>query len=158
MRKRAVAFPACVMGKGFQIVGQRKGRAMRLAQEMSQTYRSAFAEVRAIGLSHSAGEKLARFVLDWAASQTPEKGSNRYRLTLPHEEIAQMIGATRESVTRLFADFKKKQVLLVRIPIWYLRTRQSWNGWSRHIDKAVFTVCTFTQTNHQEFHQIRQFQ
>jgi len=88
--------------------------ALRVAQEMSQTYHSAFAEMRTIGLSHSAAEKLARFVLDWAASQKPEKDSNRYRLTLTHEEIAQLIGATRETVTRLFADFKKKQLLLVK--------------------------------------------
>jgi len=32
-------------------------------------------------------------------------------MTLTHEEIAQMIGASRETVTRLFADFKKKNLL-----------------------------------------------
>ncbi len=36
------------------------------------------------------------------------------KLTLTHEEIAQMIGASRETVTRLFADFKKKQFLQVK--------------------------------------------
>jgi CRP/FNR family transcriptional regulator len=36
------------------------------------------------------------------------------KLTLTHEEIAQMIGASRETVTRLFADFKKKQLLEVK--------------------------------------------
>jgi len=35
-------------------------------------------------------------------------------LTLTHEEIAQMIGASRETVTRLFADFKKKQLLQIK--------------------------------------------
>ena len=34
-------------------------------------------------------------------------------MTLTHEEIAQMIGASRETVTRLVADFKKKQVLQI---------------------------------------------
>lgn len=34
-------------------------------------------------------------------------------LPLTHEQIAQMIGASRETVTRLFADFKKKQVLQI---------------------------------------------
>ena len=29
-------------------------------------------------------------------------------------QIAQMIGASRETVTRLFADFKKKQLLQVK--------------------------------------------
>ena len=42
------------------------------------------------------------------------KGEVRLALSLTHEEIAQMIGATRETVTRLFADFKKKQLLQVK--------------------------------------------
>src|SRR5487761_507852 len=39
-------------------------------------------------------------------------GNNRelhYVSPLTHEEIAQIIGAFRETVTRLFADFRKKQ-------------------------------------------------
>jgi CRP/FNR family transcriptional regulator len=35
------------------------------------------------------------------------------KLTLMHEEIAQMIGSSRETVTRLLADFRKKQLLQV---------------------------------------------
>ena len=42
-----------------------------------------------------------------------EKGQVRIRLTLTHEEIAQMIGSSRETVTRLLADFRKKQLLQV---------------------------------------------
>jgi CRP/FNR family transcriptional regulator len=32
-------------------------------------------------------------------------------MTLTHEEIAEMIGTTRETVSRLFSDFRKKQLL-----------------------------------------------
>ncbi len=88
--------------------------ALRVAQELSETYQSAFAEMRTIGLSHSTGEKLARFLLDWSANHKPENGSVKFNLTLTHEEIAQMIGASRETVTRLFADFKKKNLLRVK--------------------------------------------
>ena len=70
--------------------------------------------MRTIGLSHSAGEKLARFLLDLAANHDEGKGEVKLTLTLTHEEIAQMIGASRETVTRLFADFKKRQFLQVR--------------------------------------------
>ncbi len=88
--------------------------ALRVAQELSETYQSAFAEMRTIGLSHSAGEKLARFVLDWSANHKSENGSVKFTLTLTHEEISQMIGASRETVTRLFADFKKKNLLQIK--------------------------------------------
>jgi CRP/FNR family cyclic AMP-dependent transcriptional regulator len=88
--------------------------ALRVAQELSDTYQSAFAEMRTIGLSHSAGEKLARFVLDWTASHNTDKDTIKTKLSFTHEEIAQMIGASRETVTRLLADFRKKQLLQVK--------------------------------------------
>jgi CRP/FNR family transcriptional regulator, cyclic AMP receptor protein len=88
--------------------------ALRVAQQLGETYHSAIAEMRTIGLSHSAGEKLARFLLDLCADHVEGKGEVRLTLTLTHEEIAQIIGASRETVTRLFADFKRKQLLQVK--------------------------------------------
>ena len=89
--------------------------ALRVAQQLGETYHSAIAEMRTIGLSHSASEKLARFLLDYlSANQSEGKGDMKMTLTLTHEEIAQMIGASRETVTRLFADFKKKEFLQVK--------------------------------------------
>ncbi|MGB6624182.1 MAG: Crp/Fnr family transcriptional regulator [Candidatus Acidiferrales bacterium] len=88
--------------------------ALRVAQQLGETYHSAVAEMRSIGLSHSAGEKLARFLLDWCASHGNGKGEIRAKLTLTHEEIAQTIGTSRETVTRLFTDFKKKQLLQIK--------------------------------------------
>ncbi len=88
--------------------------ALRVARELSETYYSAFDEMRTIGLSSSAGEKLARFILEWAANQPNGASPLRITLSLTHEEIAQMIGSSRETVTRLFADFKKKDLLQVK--------------------------------------------
>jgi CRP/FNR family transcriptional regulator, cyclic AMP receptor protein len=88
--------------------------ALRVAQQLGETYHSAIAEMRTIGLSHSAGEKLARFLLDLCAGHEEGTGEVKLTLTLTHEEIAQMIGASRETVTRLFASFKKKQLLQVK--------------------------------------------
>jgi len=88
--------------------------ALRAAQLLGETYHSAIAEMRNIGLSHSAAEKLARFLLDLSSNHDQGKGEIRLTLTLTHEEIAQRIGASRETVTRLFADFKKKQHLQVK--------------------------------------------
>ena len=86
--------------------------ALRVAQQLGETYHAAIAEMRTIGLSHSAGEKLARFLLEWAANYPEEKGQIRLKLTLTHEEIV-MIGSSRETVTRLLADFRRKQLLQV---------------------------------------------
>jgi CRP/FNR family transcriptional regulator, cyclic AMP receptor protein len=85
--------------------------ALRVAQQLGETYHTAISEMRTIGLSHSAGEKLARFLLEWAAHHPEEQGQLRFKLTHTHEEIAQMIGSSRETVTRLLADFRKKQLV-----------------------------------------------
>jgi CRP/FNR family transcriptional regulator, cyclic AMP receptor protein len=88
--------------------------SLRVAQQLGETYHAAVDEMRSIGLSLSAGEKLARFLLDWSGKHGDGSTEIRAKLTLTHEEIAQMIGASRETVTRLFADFKKKR--FVQIP------------------------------------------
>ena len=88
--------------------------ALRVAQQLGETYHSAIAEMRTIGLSHSAGEKLARFLLYLSEDRGDANGEIRVTLSLTHEEIAQMIGTSRETVTRLFADFKKQQLLQVK--------------------------------------------
>ncbi len=87
--------------------------ALRVAQQLGETYHSAIAEMRTIGLSHSASEKLARFLLEWTSNSPEEKGQIRIKMTLTHEEIAQMIGSSRETVTRLLADFRRKQILQI---------------------------------------------
>ena len=98
--------------------------ALRVAQQLSETYHAAVAEMRSIGLSHSAGEKFARFLLDWCANHGDGNSELRATLTLTHEEIAQMIGASRETVTRLFADFKKRQILQVKGSTLVVRDKQ----------------------------------
>jgi len=87
--------------------------ALRVAQQLGETYHSAIAEMRTIGLSHSASEKLARFLLEWSATGSEEKGQVRIKMTLTHEEIAQMIGSSRETVTRLLAEFRRKGLLQI---------------------------------------------
>lgn len=98
---------------------------LRVAQQLGETYHSAIAEMRTIGLSHSASEKLARFLLDLSGEHNDGKGEVRLTLTFTHEEIAQMIGASRETVTRLFADFKKKQLLQVKGSTVIIKSRAS---------------------------------
>jgi CRP/FNR family transcriptional regulator, cyclic AMP receptor protein len=88
--------------------------ALHVAQQLGEIYHSAISEMRTIGLSHSATEKLARFLLELVADHDEGNGEIKLTLTLTHEEIAQIIGASRETVTRLFAHFKRKQFLQVR--------------------------------------------
>ena len=84
----------------------------KVAEQLSDKYNTACHEVRSLGLSHSAGEKLAKLLLEWTSKNGEAcKQEPRLKLALTHEEIAQMIGTSRETVTRLFADLKKRQIV-----------------------------------------------
>ena len=84
----------------------------KVAEQLSEKYNNACHEVRSLGLSHSAGEKLAKLLLEWSSRNGESaKQEPRLKLALTHEEIAQMIGTSRETVTRLFADLKRRQVI-----------------------------------------------
>jgi CRP/FNR family cyclic AMP-dependent transcriptional regulator len=85
--------------------------ALRVSQQLAETYHAAVAELRSIGLSHSADEKLARFLLEWCSSHRNGAEDDRATLTLTHEEIAQIVGSSRETVTRLLSNFKRKKLL-----------------------------------------------
>jgi CRP/FNR family transcriptional regulator, cyclic AMP receptor protein len=87
--------------------------ALRVAEMLSNIYYATCQEVRYLGLSSSAAEKLARFLLDLKPAKSSGPGPARVTLTLTHEEIANMIGSSRETVSRLFARFKDKHVIEV---------------------------------------------
>jgi CRP/FNR family transcriptional regulator len=88
---------------------------LRVAEHLSNNYHDAFEQVRSLGLSHSASEKLAKLMLEWCAKSGKEidKGIS-LKLTLTHEEIAQIIGASRETVTRLLGAFKQEQMIYIK--------------------------------------------
>jgi CRP/FNR family transcriptional regulator len=88
---------------------------MHAAQQLSDKYHAAQREIRSLGLSQTTGEKLAKLLLDWCKSggEVTSKGV-RIKVLLTHEEIAQMIGTTRETVTRLLSDFKRRKIIEVK--------------------------------------------
>jgi CRP/FNR family cyclic AMP-dependent transcriptional regulator len=88
--------------------------ALRIAEQLSRNYYTAYEEIRTLGLASSPAEKLAKLLLSWESGKGKADGPLQLKLTLTHEEIAEMIGTTRETVSRLFSDFKKKQWLQVK--------------------------------------------
>jgi CRP/FNR family transcriptional regulator, cyclic AMP receptor protein len=85
--------------------------AIRVAQQLSCNYYSAYEGIRTLGLANSPGKKLAKILLGWSAERGDSVNSLRLHLGLTHEEIADMIGTSRETVSRLFSEFKRKQFI-----------------------------------------------
>lgn len=85
--------------------------ALKVAEMLSNIYHATCQEIRYLGLASTAGEKLARFLLDLKPAKGSEPGKERAVLTLTREEIASMIGTSRETVSRLIAGFKRKRLI-----------------------------------------------
>ncbi len=88
--------------------------ALRVAEQLSRNYYAAYEEIRTLGLTSSPAEKFAKLLLSWSPNAGNANEPTHLALTLTHEEIAEMIGTTRETVSRLFSDFKKKQLLQLK--------------------------------------------
>ncbi len=87
--------------------------ALRVAEQLSRNYYSAYEGIRTLGLSNSPAERFAKLLLEWSNAPT-NADPLQVKLTLTHEEIAEIIGTTRETVSRLFSQFKKKQLLQLK--------------------------------------------
>lgn len=87
---------------------------LNAAEHLSQNCQSAYEMIRSLGLSHSVSEKLARLLLEWAADGEETKDGLRIKVSLTHEEIAQLIGTSRETVTRVLSEFREKQLAQLR--------------------------------------------
>jgi CRP/FNR family cyclic AMP-dependent transcriptional regulator len=84
---------------------------LQVAQHLGRDCHSAYEVIRSIGLRDSVEEKLARFLVEWSAGGQTTSGGLRVKLALTHEEIAQLIGCSQESVSRSFSDFKRRHIL-----------------------------------------------
>ena len=85
--------------------------ALRVAQQLSRNYYSAYDEIRTLGLSNSPGQRLAKLLLGWSTERGDSSHSLHLHLLLTHEEIAEMIGTSREAVSRLFSYFRMKHLI-----------------------------------------------
>ena len=88
--------------------------ALRVAEQLSRNYYAAYEEIRTLGLTSSPSEKFAKLLLSWSPNAGKANEPAHLTLTVTHEEIAEMIGTTRETVSRLFSDFKKKQLVQLK--------------------------------------------
>jgi CRP/FNR family transcriptional regulator len=98
----------------LRLLNSHSDACMNAAQQLSEKYASAQRDIRTLGLAQSTSEKLAKLILNWCEGEEETAEGTRLQVLLTHEEIAQMIGTTRETVTRLLSDFKRKKLISVK--------------------------------------------
>ncbi len=85
-----------------------------VAKQLGALYSGACEQLRTVGLSATAPEKLAGLLLDWSANTQDTKQGMPIKLSLTHEEIAEFIGTSRETVTRTLSEFKNQQLVALQ--------------------------------------------
>ncbi len=95
----------------LRFLKERGDACLRAAQHVSRDCQDAYDVVRTIGLSHSVSGRVAKFLLTSAKDGQVTAGVVRARLALTHEDIAQLMGTSREAITRALSEFRKKEIV-----------------------------------------------
>jgi len=82
-----------------------------VSEELTREFTLACEQLRTVGLSSSAPEKLARLLLEWSENGQAAEAGTKFRFSLTHEEIGEFIGASRETVTRTLTTFKNRRLV-----------------------------------------------
>lgn len=85
-----------------------------ILKQLTANYHSACEQLKTVGLSSSAPEKLARLLLGWSEAGEETKTGTRITMPLTHQEIAEFIGSSRETVTRTLSDFRSRNMVTMK--------------------------------------------
>ncbi|MGC2703311.1 MAG: Crp/Fnr family transcriptional regulator [Candidatus Acidiferrales bacterium] len=97
-----------------ELVREMEGDAMaarHAAELVSEACYFILTKMRDVELSESTGQRLARCLLGLLAHNADSGGEAALQLDLSQETIAQMIGLSRETVTRLMSRFRTKHIV-----------------------------------------------
>jgi CRP/FNR family transcriptional regulator, cyclic AMP receptor protein len=98
-----------------RFVAEHRDVQFNIARQLIEECESDANQIRALGLANSAAERLAQLLLTWCEEEgRPSESGMRFPVAMTHEAISQMIGTSRETVTRLLKSFRDKKILTVR--------------------------------------------
>lgn len=95
----------------LNFIGAESPAALNAIRELSATYHKAHSKICSLGLSASVSDKLARLFLDWYDRNAEDGSGAHITMDYTHEEIAEMIGTSRETVTRLLKRFRNRKLI-----------------------------------------------
>lgn len=83
-------------------------------RQLGLQYNIACEQLRTIALSASATQKMARLLLNWSSQGRRTQEGIKVNVPFTHEQIAECVGSTRETVTRTLSDFKRRHLIAIR--------------------------------------------
>ena len=90
--------------------------SLHAVEMLNHEYRAALTDACRLALSGSIAGRMARLLLDLASAsgEIEPNGAACFHLSMTHEEIAAMLGTSRESVTRVLSEFRRKGILQMK--------------------------------------------
>jgi CRP/FNR family cyclic AMP-dependent transcriptional regulator len=89
--------------------------SLHAVESLSNEYRSVLANACRIALSSSIAGRVAHLLLELAAeSGTADNPQPEIHMALKHEDIAAMLGSSRESVTRVLTSLRRKNIISIQ--------------------------------------------
>jgi CRP/FNR family transcriptional regulator len=98
----------------LQLLAKHPEMHQGVVKQLTTLYSGACEQLRTVGLSASAPERVARLLLDWASEGKQTKSGTQIKVPLTHQEIAEFVGTTRETVTRTLSEFKNKHLVVLQ--------------------------------------------
>jgi len=98
----------------MRFIAQHPEAYQGVARQLTSNYHKLCEQLRTVGLSGSAPEKVAKLLLEWSADGEETKLGTRFRMPLTHEEIAEFIGSSRETATRTLSDFRSRNLVTLK--------------------------------------------
>jgi CRP/FNR family transcriptional regulator len=109
----------------LELMEARSEVGLRAAQCLSRDSHSAYRDIHDLVLTRSSAGKLARLLLSQSSAQEAGDSPTRVQYFMTHEEMAQRIGSSRETVTRLLSDLRRKRLIHLEGPTLVIRDRQA---------------------------------
>ena len=94
-------------------------------QQIGSQYRDTCEQLRNFGLSASAPQKLAKLLLKFVLAVPSGRNRTSIHLPLTHERLAEYVGTTRETVTRILNHFEKRRLIERQGSTLVIRDRQA---------------------------------
>ena len=97
----------------LRLMSQNDDFARLVAEQLSASYYPLHEVLRSLGLATHPIERLAKLLLSWTSVSNEDvtRNDHPFKLPLTHQEIADRIGSTRETVSKLFSQLRRKNML-----------------------------------------------
>ncbi|WP_446742226.1 Crp/Fnr family transcriptional regulator [Silvibacterium acidisoli] len=82
--------------------------------QMIKQYQATCEQIRTVALSSCPREKIARLILSWASEGRKTDEGTRISVPLTHDQIAEWVGLSRETVTRTLGGFRQQRLVSIK--------------------------------------------